>query len=79
MTAEEEAILRSQIKEAEKAHHDLLIGASVRTVRDQNGQYVEFTQAKRADLAAYIQSLKAALPGASATGAYGSGPIGFIF
>lgn len=46
------------LKEAEAAYHELLIGVSVHMIMHQNGQRVQYTQADRAALGAYISDLK---------------------
>lgn len=63
MTPEERAELTAQLTEAKKAYHSLVIGGSPKVVVDQNGERVEYTQASRAELQAYITRLKTELAG----------------
>lgn len=55
------AVTQTHLDEAEAALHALLTGKAVTRFRDQNGETVEYTQANRAQLAAYIERLKTAL------------------
>lgn len=56
--------LETQLMEARDAYHKLLTGqAVVRIQRD--GKNVEFSQASKKDLAAYIASLESQLGGAA--------------
>lgn len=57
------ATLAERIAEAKEAYHLLSIGKAVAEVRDSNGEFLRFTQAKKADLAAYIAELEAELAG----------------
>jgi hypothetical protein len=58
LTADERLVLQGQLDEAVAAYHQLTIGGQARVVVDQNGERVEFTAAKRSDLASYITSLR---------------------
>ncbi len=46
------------LKEAEAAMHALMTGTQVIEVKDQNGETLRYNQAKKADLAIYIETLK---------------------
>lgn len=61
LTSEQRAVLETRLSEAETAYHALQIGTSARVVVDQNGERVEYTNANRASLRAYIEELKAKL------------------
>jgi len=74
-TPEELAIL---LAEARAAYHQLMTGQAVVEIKDQNGESVRFTSARRADLYAYIQELQALLCPAP-VGARSHRPMGFIF
>lgn len=76
MTPEARQGYERQLKEAQAAYHNLLIGGSARVVVDQNGERVEFTVARKTDLYNYILQLQGilgicvpamALPGRPAT------------
>lgn len=62
MTPEQIAALRAKISDAETQYHALITGRMARVIVDQNGERVEFTSTRRADLYNYIQALKAELP-----------------
>lgn len=47
-----------KLVEAEAAYHELLLGRAPSVVVDQNGERVEYTRAKKADLLAYIDDLR---------------------
>ncbi len=53
--------LAQRIADAETALHDLMTGKAVVEVVDQNGERVRYSVANRAQLQAYLQSLKAEL------------------
>lgn len=53
--------LRDRLNEAELVYHELSIRGGVRTVVDQNGERIEFSQTSLSRLSAYIASLKAQL------------------
>lgn len=63
------ATIQEQLTEAQDALHNLLIGKAVRVYVDQNGERIEYTQATRGALVAYISDLKQQL------GAKGHGPM----
>jgi hypothetical protein len=79
------AATQQQLDDAEKAYNDLMLGRSPRVVVDQNGERVEFTPARKADLYAYIQQLRSELglnsPAPSDPYALSRkyGPAGFVF
>lgn len=52
------ATLNQRLTEAEAALHKLLIGQSVATLRDQNGEMVTYQQASISKLRAYISDLQ---------------------
>lgn len=62
MTADEITALKNKISDAETKYHALMTGTMARVIVDQNGERVEFTTVKRADLYSYIQQLKSLLP-----------------
>ncbi|AZZ98761.1 gpW family head-tail joining protein [Pseudoalteromonas sp. R3] len=65
--------LKANLAEAEQAYHDLLTGqAVVSFVR--NGRQAQFSQARRADLKAYIDELRTQIDGVSSRR---RGPMGF--
>lgn len=52
-------VLQTRLAEAQAALHDILTGASVRSVTDSNGEKVEYRAVDIARLRAYIQELQA--------------------
>lgn len=60
--------LQQRIDAAKAAYHDLLTGKQARVVVDQNGERVEFTQANRQALKAYIKELEEEQAGTSKKG-----------
>ena len=70
---------------ADQAYHDLMTGGAARSIQDENGESVSFTQANKADLLAYIQQLAPMCPTYQPTatgGGAGSGvrrPLRFVF
>jgi hypothetical protein len=62
------ATVQQRLTEAEAAYHDLLTGKAVVEFRDQNGEVVRYGQARKGDLAAYIERLKQQLAGGRQTG-----------
>lgn len=67
--------LAEQLADAEKAYHDLMTGASVVEVTDQNGERIKYAQANAFRLAAYIQDLKRQLSPTMGS----TGPMRFWF
>lgn len=67
--------LKARLSEAEKAYHELVTGAGVRTLVDQSGERIEFQATNLPRLLAYIQTLKVELGIAPRT----AGPLGFYF
>ncbi|MCE0760679.1 gpW family protein [Marinobacter sp. G11] len=55
--------VETQLTEARTAYHNLLTGQSVVRIQ-RDGKTVEFSQASKRDLAAYIASLESQLGGA---------------
>lgn len=53
------ATLQQYLTEAQAAYHRLMTGASVVTVKDQNGEMVTYQTASVTRLAAYIAGLEA--------------------
>lgn len=47
--------------DAQQAYHDLITGASIVEVRDQNGEVLKYNRANKNDLKAYIDMLKVEL------------------
>lgn len=70
-----------RLQEADQAYHDLMRGALVRTVSDESGEVLSFTQAKAADLLAYIQNLQQQCPTyvATAIASFVRPPMRFFF
>lgn len=68
-----------RLAEAEAAYHALLTGTMARVVVDQNGERVEFTAAKKADLYGYIQELRLLVTPPSTSPYPVNAPLGFIF
>lgn len=58
MSPAERHILQVRLDGARQAYHDLMTGASLRVLVDQNGERAEFNQASSARLAAYIAELE---------------------
>lgn len=64
---------QEKLDEAQAAYHQLVIGRAPSVVVEQNGERVEFTQANRAALQAYISDLIAQINGEL------RGPLGVMF
>lgn len=62
------ANVQQRLTEAEAAYHDLLTGKAVVEFRDQNGEVVRYGQARKGDLAAYIERLKTQIAGTTRNG-----------
>lgn len=64
------------LADAKLAYHSLSTGTMARVIVDQDGQRVEYTAARRADLYAYIRELEGLVnPVLPSLG----GPCGFVF
>jgi phosphopantetheine adenylyltransferase len=63
------------LNQAQVAYHSLMTGGMARVVVDQNGERVEFTAARKADLYAYIQELQGQLAPVTRI----NRPMGFTF
>ena len=61
LTAEQRQVLVTRLGEAETAFHELQLGIQARVFVDQNGERVEYTAARRNELATYIFGLKSQL------------------
>lgn len=64
-----------RLTEAEKAHHELMIGGGVRVLVDQSGERIEFQATNLSRLKAYIADLKKDLGILTRH----AGPLGFYF
>lgn len=62
------ATVQDQLAEAQAAYHDLLLGKAVARCRDANGEEIQFAQANRSALSAYIASLQAQIGNGGCTG-----------
>lgn len=70
------ATTQEQLTEARSAYHDLLRGRSVVSLRDQNGEVIEYTRPQAVRLKAYISELE----GLVSTEALGArGPLRVVF
>lgn len=65
------------LEDARLQYHQLLTGKSARVIVDQNGERVEFTAARAADLYAYIVKLEGILN--PVTPCANLGPASFLF
>ena len=70
-----------RLQEADQAYHDLMRGGLVRSVSDESGENITFTQAKAPDLLLYIQNLQQQCPSyiATALAATARRPMTFLF
>jgi gpW len=50
--------LKSKLRDAEAAYHNLMTGKAPKVIVDQNGERVEYNTASAPRLAQYIQELK---------------------
>lgn len=66
------------LAEARSAYHKLMTGSALAEIRDQNGENVRFTAARKADLYAYIQDLERQLT-ADCGRPRPNRPMGFVF
>jgi hypothetical protein len=71
-----------RLQQADQAYHDLMRGAKVRSVQDENGESVAYTQADADKLLGYIRTLSvqctAYVPTALGPTPYRS-PMRFVF
>lgn len=51
-----------RLQQADQAYHDLMRGARVRSVNDENGESVAYTQADAEKLLGYIRTLAGQCP-----------------
>lgn len=79
LTPEQRTYYQGLLDEANKAYHQLITGGMARVVVDQNGERVEFTASRRADLYNYILQLQGILGTAVTPMALPRGPASFIF
>jgi hypothetical protein len=70
--------LQQRLEAAEKAYHDLVLGAAVREVRDSNGEMIVYTAANRDALRGYIAILKDQIAASGGTPSR-TGPLRFVF
>ena len=54
-------ITMQMLLDAQQAYHDLMTGAAIVEVRDQNAETVKYSRANKNDLFAYIEWLKGQL------------------
>ena len=52
----------SRLMEADQAYHDLMRGAAIRSITDENGENQSYTQANRDSLLQYIRLLSPQCP-----------------
>lgn len=67
--------LQQRLSAAQTAYHDLLLGAAVREVLDQNGERITYTAANRDALRAYIADLEAQIAAANSSGTRSRAPL----
>lgn len=65
------AIPADLLADAEAKYHALMTGRAIVELRDQNGETVRYSQARKGDLKLYVEELRALVNG---TGT-GSGPM----
>jgi hypothetical protein len=70
-----------RLQEADQAYHDLMRGGMARSVTDENGEQISYTQADAAALLAYIKMLAPLCPTyiPTATVSTQPKPMRFIF
>ena len=71
-----------RLREADQAYHDLVMGHTVRSITDENGETISFTQGNRDSLLSYIQRLSVLCPSYVPTAmasAQAAGPMRFLF
>lgn len=61
LTPEQRILYEAQLKEAQAAYHNLMLGTSARVIVDQNGERVEFSAANKVNLYNYILQLQGIL------------------
>lgn len=71
--------MNAQLKDAETAYHELVLGRSARVIIDMNGERVEFVSANKGNLYSYILQLRADIAKCSGDPSVVRGPAGFIF
>lgn len=71
-------VLKIRLAEAEEAQHKFALGQSVVSLRDQNGETVEYRSANADKLASYIRILEARIDALEGT-ARCSGPLRPLF
>lgn len=71
--------LNAQLKDAETAYHELLLGRSARVIIDMNGERVEFVGANKGNLYSYILQLRADIARCTGDTNVVRGPAGFTF
>ena len=54
-------ITMQMLLDAQQAYHDLMTGAAIVEVRDQNAETIRYSKANKNDLFAYIEWLKGQL------------------
>lgn len=72
------------LRQADQAWLDLNTNGAVRSIRDQNGETIEYSTANRAGLLAYIENLQTLCPTYKAlalgdTRRHHRGPMRFLF
>lgn len=73
------AIIRERLDRAREQYDKLMTGRAARVLVDQNGERVEITAIKAADLAAYIRDLEAQIDFATGARRRVSGPLYFVW
>lgn len=61
LTPEQRLMYEQQLKDAQAAYHNLMLGTSARVIVDQNGERVEFSAANKVNLYNYILQLQGIL------------------
>jgi hypothetical protein len=71
----------TRLQEADQAYHDLMLGALARSVNDENGEAIAFTQTNKDQLLAYIQQLAPMCPDyvPTALQSFARKPLRFVF
>lgn len=75
LTPERKQQLEQHLQDARSAYHRLMMGESVRSFTDQNGEQISYTSANAASLAAYIRGLEDQL----GLNPRANRPLGFFF